>query len=503
MLKVIVADDNPIIVKALVNRIPWEEMSLELAGVCHNGEELLEQALKHKPHIIVTDIRMPVSDGLQLIGRLRDKEFPVQFVIISGYSDFQYMKKAIEFDVAAYLMKPIQDEELREALVKCIERIARQERIDSISRSVYALEEKERLRRRNRLAQGWLRKPDTHLEPADTLETIRYPAAWMLYALPLDGNYRLPFSDDGRLLELIRALSEDESAAAMVYLPAQTLLAAVIPQVTEDKRSRLEFAMENWLNLEDIHWSAKAVRPVFTSAALKPEFLRAVRELYGDLFNAQFSSIVSVGSARSSDFEALRLHLSIGDFQGGNRWLEEHWDRTLSESPISCQRLDSFVKSTVSLYGDYVPFFRELAEPLDGLALPALAFTGKTNFLDLFRHSFNWEVNENRTASIIAYINSNFTFPLTLDEISKRYHYNAIYLGQLIKRETGMPFNQYLNKLRIDRAMEMLRRNEEIKLADLATQLGFSDVKYFSKVFKKLTGLSPSQYSEQSSLSEP
>jgi two-component system response regulator YesN len=493
MLKVMIADDNPIICKALTSRIPWEALGLELAGVCHDGKELLAAALRERPHIIVTDIRMPVTDGLQLIEQLRLREIPVQIVIISGYNDFLYLKKAIDFDVVAYLMKPIQDGELREALRKAAELVAKQEEIALISRSVHELEERESLRRTNRLLAGWLRKPESSASP-DSLKAIGHRVGWLLCSLPLDENYRLPVQNDERLTELRRRLACEGAPGIQVFQPADTLLAAAVPGEGDEPVGLAADALKRILERERIPFGETAFARASTADSAQSAFIRAVEQLHGKLFGAEFAAPEQNGGAVSPDLETLRMHLSMNDFRGGCRWLEDQLARKLAGT-TAFVRFNAFVRSVVALYAEYAAPFFELHEQLEGIALPALAFTGREDFLDLFRKPYEWEDNDSKATSIIAYIRSNFTLPLTLDEIAKQYHYNAIYLGQLIKRETGMPFSQYLSKLRIDRAEEMLRRNDGIKLADLAAQLGFSDVKYFSKVFKKLTGLSPSQYS--------
>ncbi|MBB6735142.1 helix-turn-helix domain-containing protein [Cohnella zeiphila] len=494
MLKVMIADDNPIICKALASRIPWEPLGLELAGVCHDGNELLAAALKERPHIILTDIRMPVTDGLQLIEQLRHRGIPVQIVIISGYNDFLYLKKAIDFDVVAYLMKPIQDEELREALRKAAELVVKQEEIELISRSVHELEEREALRQVNRTVAGWLRRPELPAAAPDGLEPVPHPSGWLLCSLSLDENYRLPVRDDDRLSMLRGILEREGMPGILICRPADTLLAAAVPAIAGETVSHAAEVLKRILERERVPFGDMAAAEPSAAESMQAAFLRALERLHGKLFGAEFAAHPQNGGPLSPELETLRMHLSMGDFRGGYRWLEEKLSQTLAD-PAALARFNSLIRSVVALYAEYAAPFLELHEQLDGVALPALAFSGREHFLNLFRKLYEWEDNDGKATSIIAYIRSNFTLPLTLEEIAKRYHYNAIYLGQLIKRETGMPFSQYLSKLRIERAEEMLRNNDGIKLADLAAQLGFSDVKYFSKVFKKRTGLSPSQYS--------
>jgi two-component system response regulator YesN len=103
--------------------------------------------------------------------------------------------------------------------------------------------------------------------------------------------------------------------------------------------------------------------------------------------------------------------------------------------------------------------------------------------------------SQNTINQIIDYIHMNFTKPLTLNTLAEKFYMNPHYLGQLIKKHLCVSFNQYLHSLRIDHAKHLLQ-TDEVKVNDLASSLGYSDSQYFSKVFKKFTGISPSDYKQ-------
>ena len=127
MYKVVIVDDEPIIVEGLSRLLPWEKYGCEVVGTAYNGNEGLEMIRKETPDILFSDIAMPGMDGLTMIAALRS-EFPeMQISILTGYRDFDFCQRALRLGVARFLLKPSNMEELEEALRTMTERCGRQE----------------------------------------------------------------------------------------------------------------------------------------------------------------------------------------------------------------------------------------------------------------------------------------------------------------------------------------------------------------------------------------
>lgn len=116
MYRVLLVDDEPLIRKGLMATVDWELLGLEVVGEASNGREALECLEAVKPHLIITDIRMPIMNGIEFIEHIRENNDPVKIIILSGFSDYVYLKKAIEYNVDNYLLKPIDQGELLEIL---------------------------------------------------------------------------------------------------------------------------------------------------------------------------------------------------------------------------------------------------------------------------------------------------------------------------------------------------------------------------------------------------
>ena len=110
MYKVLIVDDEEIIRQGLRILIDWESIGLKLVAEATNGLEALECIEKYKPHILVTDVKMPGMNGIELIKTLHEKKVNIKTVIISGYSDFDFVKEALKYGVSDYVLKPISEE---------------------------------------------------------------------------------------------------------------------------------------------------------------------------------------------------------------------------------------------------------------------------------------------------------------------------------------------------------------------------------------------------------
>ncbi len=133
MYKVYIADDSILVRKELVLTTPWEKLNCNVVGEAGNGETALEEILTLQPNIVITDIRMPKRDGLELIKELKARGFHGEFVVISAYSEFEYALSAIKLEVNDYILKPIADQELMETIKKIIDRIQERRNSDIIN----------------------------------------------------------------------------------------------------------------------------------------------------------------------------------------------------------------------------------------------------------------------------------------------------------------------------------------------------------------------------------
>ncbi len=126
MYRVIIVDDEPIICKGLRDTIEWDTLGLEISGEAHNGAEALELTKVIRPHILITDIRMPGMDGIKLVKAIRELGLNIRIIILSGFSDYAFLKEAIRLGVDSYLLKPIDNDELISNLADLVNNIEKE-----------------------------------------------------------------------------------------------------------------------------------------------------------------------------------------------------------------------------------------------------------------------------------------------------------------------------------------------------------------------------------------
>ena len=118
MLKLIIADDERIIRESISKMIDWNSLGIELIGLCSDGIEAYNMILDECPDIVLTDIRMPGLSGLELIEKISQTDLNIQFILLSGFGEFEYAKKAIQYGVSEYLLKPVTAMELTGVIEK-------------------------------------------------------------------------------------------------------------------------------------------------------------------------------------------------------------------------------------------------------------------------------------------------------------------------------------------------------------------------------------------------
>ena len=120
MIKLLVVDDEIWIRERISKEIPWESVQTEVVGSAEDGQEALEIAEELEPDIIITDIRMPGFDGIELLRELRKKSLDIKVILLSGYNDFSYAKEAIKYGAFDYILKPAEDQELLNVVNRCV-----------------------------------------------------------------------------------------------------------------------------------------------------------------------------------------------------------------------------------------------------------------------------------------------------------------------------------------------------------------------------------------------
>ena len=519
-MKILIVDDDVIIRQGLSEGIDWPRHGFELIGAAGDGEEALELMKLQTPDIVISDIRMPFMDGLELAERMNEMYPWVKLVLLTGYQEYEYAKKAIEMRASEYLIKPIQNMAL---LQKVIELGAQIEQERTYSRQVQEGMPLLRQRYLQKLVMG-AAGPDYHAEikflglplhqdvfhvMVVKIDGLHSPELLKRYsekeiikycvhniARELLGERGLTFDcEDDEIAAIVTGNTDPKALFERAYAFAEELLEQVKRYVKTTITIGMGGAYEGYEKLAKSYQEARSslayrhytgtsqiitVHDTGLFADLNELHLAGLKkELYAKVkLGLTEDALAVVNQLERKLFETQlewsRVHLLVVEiavvvFQGMQEWEEEagsHKDfYTVSKE---LQELETVAD-----------IFRYLRAFVEGVTRDAM------------------KVRESQTKGVVLkameYIDRHFSNEnLYLQEVAGAVHVNPTYLSIIFKREKEINFSDYLLEVRMKKAIQLIRKGE-LKSYEVAQQVGYPNPQYFSVVFKKYTGYSPTE----------
>lgn len=525
-MKILIADDEVKVCNLIRNLVDWEALGLTVAGIVHNGKEALEFISKNAPDIVITDIRMPEVSGIDMIIEARRRKLDTHFIIISGYREFEYASQAIKNDVADYLLKPLKQKEIENALRKIIaERSEKQA----------SLAEKEVLARQvrfdhERLKEHFLKEllEGRFSQNGDMRRVNEYHGCHFkpgLFALVMirESMQRSSAASGNTLLESrIKSIIENEFLSKSLEMATAVAENSVVALINYEKGHQEVFLKTlrringRILGMsEDFSFFISVSQAAEDFSGLEACANQARKALAGRLFSRpgsilEYSAACEPAHRVEDIFTAkrrseLRGMLQMRDGEGLCALLEEMRAEMAGNSATTGW-------DVLCVYEEVARSFFHSAREC-GMELPETflaeaasqcrsARTADDVFLrqreGILRIIEEWNERKKseesrpiRTAK--KYIREHYAEPLTLQAVSEHVGLSASYFSSAFKKEEGASFLDYLTQVRIDAAKELLM-DTEMDMWDIAERVGFSDPKYFHKRFKKFLGISPNGY---------
>ena len=531
-MKLLIADDEALIRDGIRNHIDWGKYGIEIAGVEENGLAALRVLEEEPIDILVTDIRMPRMDGIELSREARRRYPNIKIIILSGYEEFEFAQQALELSVMKYLLKPFTRPELEEAVVQA------KEEVDSMRRAERRMSvTMDQLRRslpllRDRYLNDWISGRLPPEEIPGRLKSVDLDPGPGRYAVTVtaidDSEQALPLADRGGsrtdLLSvlLLEEISGDlkaagngvafqgrngETIAVLSGLEHSNGLYAFAEAVREKARTSFELTVSVCLG---------GLKEVLADVALSyREALEAMdyRFLVGkdsivpyDLihFHSQGTwngipadltdrliAAVRAGREDQTRGELDRLFEALRNLQGaGHSDVKSHVTEFVSGA------LTQLISSGTRLKEIYGKEYNPYASILAAKTIDELKLLLETMFLDLSRYILDKRGDKKRRVieQAVEYIHANYSREdLSFNGLSERLGMNPTYFSKLFKQETGSTFTDYVTKARHDRAKRDLKETT-LRVSEIAFGVGFRDPFYFSTLFKKHTGLNPTEY---------
>lgn len=526
--KVLAADDEYWSRENIRSLIPWEEYSIEFLEPACDGEEVLERIPNEKPDIILTDINMPFLSGLELLERIHTEYPEIIAVAVSGYDDFDKVKGVFISGGIDYLLKPVGKEELVNVLTKALgmleERGTRKEsresnRIQEHKMSSF-LEDSEYSALLSEKLYGQSRT-QPHVSSTETLSEVAiimvkfYDISEIAAAFEHD-ILQMSWSIKSKLREL---LGEEKNAIVFNYSNkmSEFLLAAtadtellnrfaeqVLKAFPEREYGPISVVLhEQTSSLDDI---GSVYREIITVLVSRPFTRRhcilrcpgIVKEPVGKKEPFRLEEELYHLLAAKKKAEVERLIFKSSDFIhcGENTW-----------SYLDVKQYVGRITSTLFRFvREYKPeMLLQIEEAMDGIdfhmkCLDAGAVIATINIiLDGL-----WESEEQKNAEpgslqmeqIRQYIEKTYYENITLASLADAFHMDASYLSRVFSRKFGETVITFLTRVRMENAVEMMR-SRDMKLETISFLVGYDDYNYFSRVFRKKLGMSPSEYRSQ------
>ena len=524
MLKVMIADDEERICQLIKALVDWESLNMEVVGIAHNGLEASEMVENLEPQILITDIRMPGCNGLELIETVKAKNPLLEIIIISGYAHFAYAQTAIKFGVGDYLLKPINKSEIISTLCKLKERI--EDRL---------LSEQNTKQLRQKSANDIRRLQGVLLE--QLIEQKEKP----LTDEELQNEYYLGV---GRGVYQAFWLAVDEQRGERNQARSATVLEKVQEMLESSLRNRCmemligqrKNSCVGFLNYEKE--KQEEIRRVLRDCLNR---LESGRVLYGAVtFSLALGCVAMDASGLKDSFKEAQVIIQERLVRGSGRLLErmpqpsalqgqkllEKYLRqighaietiSLSEADGALQAMQQaaleikdvhgyeiheLVLSAASLFLSQVDIgsrAEELRsfEELCGMCGDAELMFSQLGALQTKYLETMSKQHETDTARPIRlakqYIQNHYSEPITQEEVSGAVGLSAAYFSVLFKKVEGEGFAKYLINIRMEQAKVLLRETT-IPVSKICQQVGYNDLKHFTHTFEKVAGVKPTVY---------
>ncbi len=527
---VLFVDDEEEVFRVIMRKLDWESLGFSVAGFARNGEEALEMAEELQPDVVMTDIKMPYMDGLELGRRLKESYQRIRIIIFSGFDEFEYAKEAIKLEVEEYILKPINAGELREVFSRIRRELDRERdekrNIDKLRQ--YYMESLPLLQEGflTSLIEG--RIPEEEIAP-------RLAA----YQLSLEGPCYAVI-----LLHISAPDTEEEIAPLLMAAPVKQLAEE---QLTERWRTLVFSHLEDVIAIaqlagaeempalnDDLDRFCRLTKRVCGAAVtagighlcrdtgdLPSSYTGAkdavsYRVLYG---NARAINIAEMAPSEESEgtWELRSLQPVLRKIRTGSREevtaAVDDCIREVSEEGTSLQKYRLFIMEILTeifrfggnsrlnmeeLFGDVPDVYNEVLRLESAEALENWLLTLALRMQEMLQHE-RMDTTRSFVARAEDYVREHFADQdLSVEAVCRPLGVSAAYFSTVFKKETGKTFINYLTEYRMQEALWRLLDSDE-KTYIIAGEVGYADPNYFSYVFKTQSGTAPSKYRNEKS----
>ena len=529
MYSVLLVDDEEEVLEVIKKKLDWEAMGFEVVGSAANGVEALEFVEDHQPDVVLSDIRMPYMDGLEFAGQVLKLYPDINIIIFSGFDDFEFAKSAISLGVKDYLLKPIDTTELHDIFSKT------KMRLD---------EERQRQNNMERLQQYY----------ADSLPILRESFLIGLIEGNVDKNrlieavknYGLKLQGPHYAVSVVHISDTDKMSDIDRRLMTISLQKTIEERLTHEGRDIIFSYRDDIVSIVQLFDPSDITEYTNECDRFASSILHTRDMVITFGIGRTVDSLADISSSYSGAVEALSLRviygrgtaINLADIEphsnNAGEWETEAFEHILRQIKLGSEdgvrdAVEKYVQALIDARPDPSRFRLHMMEILTGFykflnnneitpeevgisekeygRLLMIDSAGEllTGFTDIAIKVRNIlkEQRNSATRSFVKnakdYVRDHYSdCDLTINDVCGQLGVSAAYFSTVFKKETGQTFINYLTDYRMQEAVRMLIEQDE-KTYVIAEKVGYADANYFSYVFKKQFGMSPTKYRKQQS----
>ena len=495
--KVVVAEDEIPILDNLVGKIKSLPLPFTIVGTATNGLDALDLIKEHKSDILITDIRMPIMDGLELTKEAKQVNPSLKIVIISGYSEFEYAQQSIRYGVTDYLLKPIKIETLEETLqniCRNLEKIYHDTTCNIITNQLSGKTNSKTLPyefKGQKFYMYLVCLGNLYENCSNELIMVQFQELWDYLDLQTTlQNALLPGTPWWIIDEkypnckiIITSATKSNSGKSLHHLLCVKLQDKIEITLCSTLSSILFHKI--WETAQKLRFTLKSnLIPCKSKFLLEGQVYSPSATLLNKT-NAILANIAMMKKSENMSSLIPSIKNLFFDYQAEGvtqEFLESKLKDLLQLIFEEPEGFESYQKRIYEIIANS-KIQQELFDDIC-LVLEEIVVQYTDTAMD----------TQQLYTDIKKYIEVNYRSPITVETIAENFHFSTSYISRIFRKYHGIPPFQYLLSLRMEEAKQLIMNNDDLNISLIAEMVGYSDPHYFSRIFRKTTGMSPSEF---------
>lgn len=528
-MNVLIVDDEFYFRKALIETTDWDSFGLYVVGEAENGVDALEMVKEKKPDIILADINMPKMNGLKFAEKVKEYNKNTKIIFISGYDTFAYAKEAIRLGADGYLLKPVKDKELKEELSRVVKLCCKEKIMRKKFEGLQAEQEKnKKIKKEYFLTKALLteseEKRKSYLKQVLAVEPSFLETGTVFFAVTgVSDNHEVMSEEEYGLWNFAgknyfaERLSQKYATVVLPDVDNKVVFFVSVPD-KEEQQEVIEILKEGQNALES-YFGFSMILGISNTYEKTESFHVAYKEALKALENRIFGDMINMAEEDETKYKVnyilpenmkkkLQVYLNEQDAESADKMLNEIFEHakehnaSWSRFRILCVEL---LTPCIDMLTGMAEMYAKIGAADSGNIFEEIQLKRNSEELKQYvKQIYNkmCSVSKEKTAlpenvqKILYMIEERYADPeLNVNSIAKEIYMNYNYLCVIFKKALNMTINDYIFKYRMQKAIEWFNHTN-LQIGEVAEKVGYSNVGYFSRCFRKEFGITPSRYIE-------